>query len=124
MATRLTEKPWRICGEQTLGLLPRDQPDNPWNGIIPVTPIMDPELDDIVIRGQLLPLRQLFLTELKQKIDERKRENWLEIYLSMFIMMCNVEWILKDVVEYTTRHSMVVRFSSEFSTFHSRVYAL
>ncbi|KAH7377963.1 hypothetical protein BKA64DRAFT_246767 [Cadophora sp. MPI-SDFR-AT-0126] len=107
VATRLTEKPWRICGEQTLGLLPRDEPDNPWNGIIPVTPIMDTELDDIVIRGQLLPLRQMFLTELKQKIDERKRENWLEIYLSMFIMMCNVEWILKDVVEYTTRHSMV-----------------
>lgn len=75
---------------------------------------MDTELDDIVIRGQLLPLRRLFLTELKEKIDERKRGNWLEIYLSMFIMMCNVEWILKDVVEYTTRHSMVVRFCSEF----------
>lgn len=94
-----------------LGLDPSDEPGNPWNGIIPVTPIMDTQIDDLVIRALLIPLTHRFLKGLKAKIDEKKRENWLEIYLSIFIMMSNVEWILKDVVEYTNRHGMKVGFS-------------
>ena len=91
-----------------LGFEPPSEPGCPWNGIIPVTPVMDTQIDDLIIRGQLIPLTHRFLKGLKNKIDERKRENWLEIYLSIFIMMSNVEWILKDVVEYTNRHGMKV----------------
>jgi hypothetical protein len=91
-----------------LGLEPTCQPGNPWNGIIPVTPIMDTQIDDLVIRNQLIPLSERFLKGLKDKIDEKKRENWLEIYLAIFIIMSNVEWMLKDVVEFTNRHGMKV----------------
>jgi len=91
-----------------LGLEPTLEPGNPWNHKIPVTPIMDTQIDDLVIKGILIPLTVRFLNNLKDKIDEKKRENWLDIYLAIFIMMSNVEWILKDVVEYTDRHGMKV----------------
>jgi hypothetical protein len=107
-ATRLTEIPWRICGENLLGLKPPSQPGNPWNGIVPVTPIMDTQLDELVIRCQLNPHKERFLQEFEELIMQNKRENWLEIYLGMFVVLCNVEWILKDVMDYTSRHSIKV----------------
>lgn len=70
---------------------------------------MDTQLDEIVIRHQLIPLKDKFLIELQEKIYQNKKENWLEIYLAIFIMNCNVEWILKDVVTYTARHGILVR---------------
>ncbi|KAK3941144.1 hypothetical protein QBC46DRAFT_340784 [Diplogelasinospora grovesii] len=62
---------------------------------------MDTQLDDLIIRDLLVPLTNRFLARLKVQIDERKRENWLEIYLAMFIMMSNVRWI-KDIVAMTS----------------------
>lgn len=91
-----------------LGLEPSYEPGNPWNGIVPVTPIMDTQIDDLIIRAELIPLSYRFLKSLEAKIKEGKKEDWLEMYLSMFVMMSNVEWILKDVVEYTNRHGMKV----------------
>ena len=107
-ATRLTERTWRICGDNALGLEPITELGNPWFDTIPVTPIMDTQLDELAIKGILLPLREKVLNELKAKIDQNKRENWFEIYLAVFILMCNVEWILADVIDYTARHGMIV----------------
>lgn len=69
----MTEKTWRICGQDTLDLLPVAEPGNPWNGTIPVTPVMDTQLDEIVIRALLMPLQKRILTELKDKINPRRR---------------------------------------------------
>jgi hypothetical protein len=63
---------------------------------------MDTQLDHLVIRTQLIPLSEKCLGGLKKKIENRRRENWLEIYLTMFILLCNVEWCIRDILEYTT----------------------
>lgn len=80
-----------------VGLEPTNEPGHPYNGFIPVTPIMDTQLDDLIIRDLITPLTQRFLKRLKDKIDEQKRENWMEIYFAMFIMMSNIGWVLKDL---------------------------
>ncbi|KAH7395630.1 hypothetical protein BKA64DRAFT_674136 [Cadophora sp. MPI-SDFR-AT-0126] len=105
VATRFIEGPWRIfCGGALLGLEPLNEPGNPFNGTIPVTPVIDTQLDDIFVRELLLPTSERLLKSLKSKIDEQKKENWLEIYLTMFIMMSNMGWVLKHVLTWTNRY--------------------
>ncbi len=109
MLTRLTEGSWRIfCGGAMIGLEPTNEPGHPFCGIVPVTPVMDTQLDDIVFRDLLLPLTQRLLKKMKDKMEEHKMQNWLEIYLALFVMMSNMEWIMKDLVAWTNRHGLKV----------------
>lgn len=117
VATRFIEKPWRIC-DNLPGFEPpydplkpndRDGVRCPFNGIIPVTPIMDTQIDDIAIRSILSPLESKILNILDQKIHEKKRKNWFEIYLATFILMNNFEFVFTDVIDYTSRHGLKVR---------------
>jgi hypothetical protein len=64
--------------------------------------MMDTQLDDLVIRHLIAPLSARFLQKLKSKIDERKSENWLDIYLAIFIMLSNIGWITKDMLAQAT----------------------
>lgn len=109
-ASRVIEKTWRICGRDKLGLEASMDPANPWNGIIPVTPIMDTQLDQIVIQDVLVPLRSGLLQELQKKIDERRRENWFEIFLTIFILLNNTEFILAHSRRFSRRYGMGVSF--------------
>ena len=92
-----------------IGLEPSSEPGNPFNGIIPVTPAMDTQLDDIFLRDLLIPLEKRLLKGLKDKIYEQKRENWLEIYLTIFIMMSNMGWVMKDILAWTGRYGLKVK---------------
>lgn len=100
-ATRVTERTWHISGENTLGLDPVSEAGNPWKDAIPVTPIMNTQLDALAIRGLLLPLRKQILTALKNKVIKKSRKDWYEIYLTVFIIMCNIECEFGDVVDHT-----------------------
>ena len=44
-ANRIIERDWRICGDETLSMEVVQEEDNPWFGKIPITPIMDTQLD-------------------------------------------------------------------------------
>ncbi len=107
-SSRFIERTWRLFGENTLGLSPVHDPLNPWNGIIPVTPIMDQQLDQIVIHTILVPLQNGLLRGLEKKVYGRKREDWFEIYLTIFILMSNTEWQLAHERQFAQRYGMSV----------------
>jgi hypothetical protein len=101
-------------------VVPPSNPENPWRGVIPINPIMDTQLDDIIIRDSLIPLRTALLKGLKRRIEEKKREHWFEIYLTIFIIMCNFEWIWTDAMDYTTRYGLKPTITGEPSL--TRIY--
>ncbi|RYP55596.1 hypothetical protein DL771_012350 [Monosporascus sp. 5C6A] len=74
-ATRLTERTWRVCAPDTFGFSPPTENDNPWKGIVPVTPIMDTQLDEIAIRALLVPLGNKVLQELDQQMKKNDRKS-------------------------------------------------
>ncbi|KAI1409961.1 hypothetical protein F5Y13DRAFT_78849 [Hypoxylon sp. FL1857] len=120
VATRFIEKPWRICTDNLPDFEPLYEPipyeeQSPYSGIIPVTPIMDTQIDDIAIRAILNPLEKEILSELNRKILEKKRENWFEIYLATFILLNNFEFVFQDVVDYTSRHGLTPSSTGAFS---------
>lgn len=107
VASRLIEKQFQVFnGGAMLGMKHVDEADHPFNGFTPVTPIMDSQLDDLVIRHLIHPICTRFLVRLKEKIEERKRENWLEIYLAMFVMLSNMALIQKDMATQARRKGL------------------
>ena len=108
--TRLIEKTWRICGEDTLGIEPPSEESHPWKDIIPVTPIMDQQLDQIVIRHVLTPLRDYVLKELNTRLESREtaKKYFFEIYLAIFVLLNNAETQLSFEHQFAKRYGMSV----------------
>jgi hypothetical protein len=110
VATRFIEHPWRVCEGE---LPPFESPYEagcPYNGIVPVTPIMDTQIDHIALSKLVIPLGKSVLGELDQKIQQRKPENWPDIFLTTFMIPSNFGFIFSDVLDYTNRHGLKVRF--------------
>lgn len=92
LATRLIEKPWRICGKETLGMNPNDTPESPWEGAIPISPVMDTQFDQIIINLILNPLRNRVLERLQQRITARcGQKDWFDVFLVVFILLNSIE---------------------------------
>ena len=112
-STRIIEETWRICGEETLGMVPA-QGDVPWAGIIPVTPIMDQQLDQIVIHKVLKPVGNWVLRQLNvrfQKAAKQKTvDDWLEIFLTSFILLHNCATQLQAERAFAHRYGMSGRY--------------
>lgn len=93
-ACRIIERDWRICGSETLGIdIVLDQ-ESPWCGTHPITPMMDAQLDQIVIRSFLTPLREKVLRSLQDKILNFRRDDWFEVFLTISVLLSHAEWLL------------------------------
>ena len=113
-AGRVIERFWRICGDDNLGIDVVWDPANPWNGTIPIPPIMDTQLDQLVIQGYLVPLGKCLLQELEAKILKKSKEDWFEIYLTIFILLSNTEQMLAHTRRFASRYGMSVCGSAYF----------
>lgn len=111
-ATRMVEKMWRITGEDTLGMNVVSDPEAPHFDIIPVTPIMDTQLDQIVIQYILEPLRQSILDELDTKVRQHKPKDFFETYLTFFILLCSIERNTIAQMAFAKRYRVGRKFSN------------
>lgn len=112
-ATRMIERFWLITGDDMLGLPPMKQSIgpcrlNPYIEAVPVTPIMDTQLDEIAIKHVLVPLKSKLLRLLKAKFLEKKRENWYETFLVSFIILHSSEVVIGQVMDYSRRYGISV----------------
>jgi hypothetical protein len=106
--SRMIEIPWQMCGTDTLGVSPVRDATSPHHGKIPIPPIMDTQLDQIVIRLILNPLRAKVVQKFEQLITPAKRENWWEVYLSAFVMLNHIERLAMHSVAHAKTHTMAV----------------
>jgi hypothetical protein len=92
---RSIERDWRISGSETLRQEAISDRNCPWSGKIPITPMMDTQLDQIIIKDILTPLRNKVLLALQNKMQDGKKEDWFEIFLTMFVLSTSTEWLLR-----------------------------
>ena len=92
-----------------MGVKPVEDPESPWAGKIPISPVMDTQIDRIVIKSILNPLRKQVLKDLDLKLTRCKREDWFEIFLVIFILLNNVEIATAHDHEFATFYGHVVR---------------
>ncbi|KAJ8130638.1 hypothetical protein O1611_g2985 [Lasiodiplodia mahajangana] len=129
-ATRMIERFWLVTGNDLLGLPPMKQNIgpcryNPYVKAVPVTPVMDTQLDEITIRHVLIPLKSKVMCLLKNKMLEKKKKNWYEIFLATFIILHNSEVVLSQVMDYSRRYgiSFAPRSNDESSLSHAYYHA-
>ena len=113
---RLIEPPWAISGEDTLGMIKSTDPKSPWYGFIPITPMMDVQLDQIVIQEVLNPLRLKLLTRLDQTIRNHPPEAWFDCYLSIYMLLNHVERAAAHGNYFAKLHGLRVCFGHPDST--------
>ena len=104
----MIEIPWEMCGLDTLGVSPVTDPTSPHKGRIPIPPIMDTQLDQVVIRSVLMPLREKVIQKFESLITPVKREAWWEVYLSSFIILNHIERLARHSVVHARTHTMRV----------------
>jgi hypothetical protein len=106
--SRMIEIPWEMCGPDTLGVSPVTDPTSPQKGRIPIPPIMDTHLDQIVIKSILTPLRERVVGKFERLITPAKRESWWDVYLSAFILLNHIERLARHSVDHARTHTMPV----------------
>ena len=109
--SRMIEIEWRMCGgggSDTLGIRKINEPTSPRHGNIPIPPMMDTQLDQIVITQVLEPLKEHFVDQFEAKISPVKPEDWFEIYLAAFVMLNHVERLARHSSFHAMLHSLPV----------------
>ncbi|KAF8852530.1 hypothetical protein BDZ45DRAFT_109361 [Acephala macrosclerotiorum] len=126
-ATRMIERFWLICGDDTLGMSPMEQNLglcrlSPFYDAIPVTPVMDTQLDELAIKDVLIPLNINLLRLLKAKVLAKKKEHWYEIYLASFIILHNSERVNEHILDFCHRFGVEPQPKSNDDTSLSHAY--
>jgi len=114
---RFIEDPWSIVGNETLSQVLDPNPACPYHTKIPVPPIVDLQLDLIVINELLQPELKKILKMLKTLLESSDPwNNWFEIYLSYFILLHNVELTMAHDAWFVRRNNLKVRSSLPHSS--------
>jgi hypothetical protein len=104
--SRMIEIEWEMCGPDTLGVSPVTDPTNPRKGKIPIPPVMDTQLDQIIIKEVLYPLKNKFLDQFEARISPTRPEDWFDIYLTSFVVLSHIERLANHSAYHARLHSM------------------
>jgi len=112
VASRFIETPWHIIADEFFGMKPDTRPGSPYFGLIPDTPMMDNQLDNIVIYHLLEPEWKKLRKIVRTKLLEHKKQDWFELQLTLFILLSHVEMTVAHDMAFSTRHSLPTTFSN------------
>jgi hypothetical protein len=112
VAGRLIEDPWSIRGGEKLGMALDALPESPFSQRIPVTPIMDFQIDNIVIYDYLVVTLNRIRKAMKEKIMPRKEDDWFDLHLATFILLHHVDLTMKHDVDFAASRNLPKRFSN------------
>ncbi|OAP64476.1 hypothetical protein AYL99_00448 [Fonsecaea erecta] len=90
--TRLLSKSFNLHGKESLGIATVDDPMSPYFGRKPIPPFLDAQIDQMWMQ-LLSKVKKRLLSELKRKIMGRKKEDWYQIFLSLIILIANLEFV-------------------------------
>ncbi|KAK4210478.1 hypothetical protein QBC37DRAFT_30916 [Rhypophila decipiens] len=109
---RMIEIPWTICGDETLGIERVTDERNPHFGKIPIPPAMDTQLDQVVIKHVLTPLRDKLINKFNELIKPPKPEAWFDTYLASFMLLNHIEHLARHSVEHAKLHAVSGKYSN------------
>jgi hypothetical protein len=113
----MIELRWRICGNETLGITLEKESESPGFRGTPITPMIDTQLDQIVIQGILQPLRCQLVCRLNEMMKRHKLQDFLEIFLTVFLLLYNCETHSKAMTEFASVYGEELEQNSNYPLF-------
>ncbi|KAE9983513.1 hypothetical protein EG328_009853 [Venturia inaequalis] len=110
-ATRIIERDWDISGPETLGISAMLDPLQNNQPKVPVTPVMDGQLDQMATKSYLVPLREILLANLQKTIYAGRKEDWFSILLATFIYLTHIECLLQHSRRNAKRYGLKRRYN-------------
>jgi hypothetical protein len=111
--TRLMSKSFNITGSESLGI-PRDtDPTSPYYQRIPIPPVLDFQIDRACMHN-MHELRRNVVSHLKKMTMKYERENWYTIFLTIMMLLSNLEFLYQHQHQQMLRHCGPVSISSQF----------
>lgn len=112
--SRLASKSFNIHGIKTLGIRREQDPDCPYYNRIPIPPLLDAQIDSLWM-DKMAVLRNKVLKELRALIVERGQKHWLVIFLTILVLLFNLEFIYQNQHEQTKHYQETVSNMIQFS---------
>ena len=109
VGSRIIERGWHIVGDESMGVKTMDDPSCPYYGTKPITMALDYQIDYTFMQD-LRRRRDAVLRNLKARIMKRKREDWLEVFLTVFLILNSIEQFTQHDQRYHRRNNPEVRW--------------
>ena len=111
--SRLASKSFNLFGANTLGIPQQQDPDCPYYKRIPIPPLLDAQIDKLWM-CKMAELRKKVLTSLRAMIVKRGRQQWLKIFLTIQVLLFNLEFIYQNQDDQTKKYQERVWRSIRF----------
>jgi len=93
-----------LRGEQTLNIAPLVGDDNAHDhGNIPIPPMLDYQLDTVAIKWMRDTMKNM-LKVLWEVLKSHSEGSWFDVFLVMFILLNNLEYVYEAQLEYAQQH--------------------
>ncbi|KAL0471666.1 hypothetical protein QR685DRAFT_471472 [Neurospora intermedia] len=109
---RMIEDPWELLENNKLGVSRVNLPGTKFHGKIPIPPMMDTQLDQVIIQFVLNNLRGKLIGLFERNISPAKPETWFETFLASFIMLTHIERLAAHSVRHAETHTMPTKYSN------------
>ncbi|KAK3317076.1 hypothetical protein B0H66DRAFT_479577 [Apodospora peruviana] len=109
---RLTSNPVHICGDEKLGGHAVYSPDSLHNGKYPMPVIMTAQFECINYTTFLRPWSKSVLKQLNELVLAKKREYWLTVYYTMFILLHSCAMLTRRDEETARQYNMKERYAN------------
>ena len=111
--TMLVSKSFSIDnGPETLGMSPVIDPTSPYHGRIPIPPMLDAQLDDILMQ-KMKRLQKTALSNLKSLIISHSKQHWFMIFLTIIVLVSNLEFLYQNQNDQIKRYGNPVSLPTD-----------
>lgn len=92
IGTRMAQEFFCVMEENDFNIHVVQDPNSIHNGQRPVPPVLDHQLDVLMII-EMVKMKTVILKKLKKMIKTRSRSHWFEAYLTIFILLSNLQYV-------------------------------
>jgi hypothetical protein len=108
--TRMYCGGFSITGEERLDIRMVTDQASPYFGRVPLPPILAAQIDEIW-KANMMKRKKKMLSQLKAKILSCKLHDWLEVFLTIFAILSNLEFSYHQKCSQLRRHTQAVSIS-------------
>ena len=92
IGTRMAQEFFCVVEENDFNIHVVQDPNSIHHGQCPLPPVLDHQLDVLMII-EMMKMTTVILKKLKKIINTRSRSNWFEAYLTIFILLSNLQYV-------------------------------
>lgn len=93
-----------LTGEQTLDIKQVQDEKSTLNGLIPIPPMLDLQIDTVIIRW-MCEVQDELMKDIFKKIRDKDEQHFLDIFLAIFVLCCTAECVAREQEEFVKEYA-------------------